>query len=133
MKNKFTNDFIAPAKLTSLQFVSRSSNRPGVAMIIFTPFFSFLTSSLTVVPPTNNTCFRLFILSRNFSSTLLIWVANSLVGEITIAPISTFFHFSGLFCKRKRFLNYLAILNIYNVMKCIQLSELVNGIQNLCV
>lgn len=84
-------------KLMELQLDKISSNLPGVATIIFTPFFKFSASSLNVTPPTNNTCFNEGIFSKNFSKISLICVASSLVGLIIIAPTSIVFHLSGRF------------------------------------
>lgn len=91
-----------------LQFDRISSNLPGVATIIFTPFFSLSASSLSVTPPTSNTCFINGIFSKNFPKISLICTANSLVGLIIIPPTSIFFHFSGRF--------YIHIVKIVNIL-----------------
>ena len=93
-----TKDFTYAVKFILLQLDNISSNRPGVAIIIFAPALSLSASSAIVVPPTSNACFKSGILSRNFCKTSFIWIANSLVGLIIIAPISIGFHFSFLFC-----------------------------------
>lgn len=99
IKNQFifTKALTLDIKLTSLQLERISSSLPGVATIILAPFTSLIISSSIVVPPTSNTCFKLGIWFKKLASTSLICVASSLVGDITMPPISNFFQFSSRF------------------------------------